>query len=257
MQKSKPECTKKIRESILITKIFVIFYIVCLGLIYLTSHTEAQFTGTRVDNQVIQAGEWWDGSSLIFNSTDDQIIESCEPVELAVEIKNDSMFAMYGTTEYEVYNTSLIGESSLEIGNSVSDGDLEIAIIEPGETSTLTHTVSTPGDYVFIAYQRPKYNNNEAERASIMSELLTVTCFEEGKDRGNESGLPTEVEIEKDEESEESEESDRGLELDKDEEPGKSDDVPGQDKHEVSKEPDSLLEQVTVEEPAEGDETDE
>lgn len=257
MKKSKLESVKKNRKRLLFTNIFTIVCLVFLGLIYLTSNTEAQFTSTRVHKQMISAGEWWDGSSLIFNRIDRKIIESCEPVTLAVEIKNDSKYAMYGTSEYEVYNASLKEGGLLEIGDRVSDGALEIAIIESGETLELTHIVSTPGDYVFKAYQRPKYDDNEVERASIISDLLTVTCFEKeeviGEER-NESVSQKSQEIEIDKEYEESDEA-----LEENEHPEK-----GEDELEKSKQDTTSSEKLVPnpnegdkEEEAEGDEKDE
>lgn len=243
MQMSKLKSIKKIRKHILIVKIFVIIYSICFALIYLISQTEAQFTNASVQKQVIQAGEWWDGSNLTFSSSENQIIDSCGPVDLTVEIKNDSTNGMYGASEYEVYNASLKEGDSLEISDRVSDGVLEIGIIEAGETASLTYTVSTPGDYFFRAYQRPKYDNNEAERTSIMSEVLTVTCLEEGINNGvenNESVSPGEPEINKDEELEE---SDCTLEQNKDEGPEESDCVLEENKDEVLGESDSALEQ--------------
>lgn len=159
------------KKRFLWIKVFTIFYVICLGLVYLTSSTEAQFTNTRVHNEVIQAGEWWDGSSLTFVGTQNLHIASCGPVELAIEVKNDSRFGMYGTSEYEIYHAFT--------HSRITEQQFDIPRMAAGSTSTLTYTVSGAGEYVFLVYQRPKYRHNEVERTSIKSEVITVTCVEE------------------------------------------------------------------------------
>ncbi len=256
MQKNKSEKMKSIRKHVLMVKIFAICYFSYVAVIYLTSYTEAQFTNARVDKQVIQAGEWWDGSSLLFNSTENQLINQCEPVELAVEIKNDSLFAMYGPSEYEVYQAFLEENGSLEIGHRVSDDEMEIGIIGAGETSTLLYTVSTPGDYVFVAYQRPAYDNDEIEQTSVTSGAITVTCVEEEEEKSDDSVSPTEPEAGKGEEpgkliclTEQNKDGEYGiLGQNKDKRPDESNCVPDQDKDGNYKESDKAPEQNKNEE---------
>lgn len=189
MQTNRIKQVEKARLNILVIKVISIIYLICFTCIYLTSNTGAQFTDTSIHKQLIQAGEWWDGSSLVFLNKEDQVINSCEPVELQTEVYNDSKHAMYGSTEYEVYHVSSDGvDHSLEIGDKISEGVMNIDVIRANETSMLTYTVIDPGDYFFKAYQRPSYNHNELERTSIVSEIITVTCSEvaDNKDLTNE-----------------------------------------------------------------------
>ncbi|MFJ7932918.1 amyloid fiber anchoring/assembly protein TapA [Sporosarcina sp. NPDC096371] len=242
MQKSKLEKMKNIRKHVLMVKILAICYFSYFAVIYLTSYTEAQFTNARVDEQVIQAGEWWDGSSLVFNSTENQLINQCEPVELAVEIKNDSLFAMYGPSKYEVHQVFLEEDVLLE-GNRVSDEEMEIEIIGAGETATLLYTADTPGDYVFVAHQRPTYDNDEIVQPSVTSGVITVTCVEEEEEVSNESVSPTEPETDKGEEpgkliclKEQNKDGEYGIQgQNKDKRPVQSDCIPEQDKDEDNK----------------------
>lgn len=255
MQKSKSEKMKNIRKHVLMVKILAICYFSYFAVIYLTSYTEAQFTNARVDKQVIQAGEWWDGSHLQFNSTENQLINQCEPVELAVDIKNDSLFAMYGPSEYEVHQALVEEDGSLGIGHRVSDEEMEIGIIGAGETATLLFTATTPGDYVFVAHQRPTYDNEEIVQPSVTSGVITVTCVEEEED-STESVLPTEPETDKGEEPEElichkdqHKDGENGVQgQNKDKRPDQSDCIPDQDKDGDDKDSDKVPEQNIEEE---------
>lgn len=185
-------------KKILFIKVFSIFYITCLGLIYLTSSTEAKFTHTNVYNQVITAGTWWDGSSLLFNELGEQTIESCDPVMLSVEVTNDSKYGMYGTTEYEIYKMPV--ETSNSLSEKVAMGQWTVPMLGAGESGELTYLASNPGEYLFLAKQRPGYNHNEKERAIIMSEIYSVTCNDEmHSNESNESA--SQEELEKEEEN--------------------------------------------------------
>lgn len=172
--------TKETRPNLLIIKTLAIIYLVCFICIYLTSNTEAQFTDTHVHNQLIQAGEWWDGSSLVFPNQDHQVINSCEPVELQAEIYNDSQSEMYDSTAYEVYQVSFDRVTqAVELGDKVSEGMMDTDIIGAYESSTLTYTATAPNDYIFKVYQRPGYNDHEEKRTSIISDVFTVNCVDE------------------------------------------------------------------------------
>lgn len=192
-------------------KLLAIIYVTSLALTYLTTSTEARFTNTVVDKQTIQAGEWWDGSSLSFNQPKTEPVNHCElPVTLKVEVENDSKHAMYGTSEYEVFQASRTEEGKIELGEKVSEERLEIPIIPSYEKTDLTYTVSALGSYAFVVYQRPHYA--EEGREMIISELLTVTCIEEVEELKDNEGALEEPEPEPENKNEEVEEVENNLE---------------------------------------------
>lgn len=174
---------KKAKENktlykLVLLKLLAIVYITSLGLAYLTTNTEARFTNTIIEKQTIQAGEWWDGSSLSFNQPNKEALNHCElPVTLKVEVENDAKHAMYGTSEYEVFKAFRTEEGKIKLGEKVSEEPLEIPIIPSYGKTDLTYTVSTLGSYVFVVYQRPHYAGEGQE--AVISDLLTVTCIEE------------------------------------------------------------------------------
>lgn len=170
MRMSRLRKFKNRKKFILLCKITAITYLIMFSFSYAVSSTGAYFNSENEDRQVIQAGTWWDGSSLVFVNHENDNMESCGPTTISAQIKNTG-FSMYGTSNYEVYQLD---------GGKQKVADGVINKIEENKTDSLTFSVPGPGSYQFKAYQRPGFDDDYDNRTEIWSGEFTVACKEEG-----------------------------------------------------------------------------
>lgn len=233
----------------LFLKLLFICYISCIGLVYLTSSTTAHFTSSQVHEQLITAGSWWDGSSLIFNESKESTIDHCGPVVLSVEVQNESSYGMYGTSVYEVYK---VQEDGTETG-IVSGNQMEIPMLGPGDSIEILYLAETPGDYIFKAYQRPEYDG--PEQLVITSNVTSVICNEDAQLEDYDESASLEEQNEEENENSEDHHLPEVLPEQEDVSKEPSDDVSEEKHHGELIEAEN--EQQMIEEIVEGDDTNE
>ncbi|WP_139223999.1 amyloid fiber anchoring/assembly protein TapA [Lentibacillus halodurans] len=158
------------KKMIVACKILVICYLLIFTLGYLTSGTGAYFNSSEEDQQVIQAGTWWDGSELVFVGNNTQNIKACPPEEITVDIKNRG-FSMIDSTEYGVYYVE--NGNPKNNGEKIADGMIES--MEEGETKSLTFEAEQKGSYMFTISQHPEY---DGDNQNPWSKKMMVKCIE-------------------------------------------------------------------------------
>lgn len=172
---------KKINQSnrqwINFVKVIGIFYVLVITVAYLSSNTDTGAYFNDSDQTTVSFPSpvvIWDKSSLVFpNSSNGQIINSCDSVNISVVIKNVGN-NMDGVTQYEVY---WIASGNPKQGEKVGEG-----IINPlnsNQTATLTYLATNPGEYKFRAFQRPGHNWDYENRKDLWSETIKVVCNQE------------------------------------------------------------------------------
>lgn len=160
---------KKHKRLIVTIKVITIFYVLLFSVSILSSNTSAYYNGIATVNQVIRsASDWWDGSELVFANSEEQIIESCLPADIAVEVKNNGL-SMLHTAKYEIYYVE--ADEHLE-----NDGEkIAESVIEPIEASSsamLTYKADKAGVYIFKIEQ----NLGDDETQEAWSEVVKVHC---------------------------------------------------------------------------------
>lgn len=166
---------KKHKGFLIVLQLAVIYYVLIISFSYLTNGTLAYFSDTsKTSTTISTASDWYDGSHLIFPKRGTQVVHSCPPVNIAVEVKNEGL-SMSKPTEYEIYYTEL-----KENGNPIKHGDLIasgwIDPIPEGETILLTFETENEGWYVFKALQRPGFEKDYINRKEVWSEKVKVQC---------------------------------------------------------------------------------
>ncbi|MED4016574.1 amyloid fiber anchoring/assembly protein TapA [Sutcliffiella cohnii] len=166
---------KKHKAFLIVLQMALIYYALIISFSYLTNGTLAYFSDTSKTNATIStASDWYDGSHLIFPNRGTQVVHSCPPVDIAVEVKNEGL-SMSKPTEYEIYYTEL-----KENGNPRKHGDIIASgWIEPipeGGSILLTFKAEKVGWYVFKALQRPGFEKDYINRKEVWSEKVKVQC---------------------------------------------------------------------------------
>ncbi len=158
-------------------QIVFILYAALFSISQLTSNTSAFFNHSSAVNTSISTGFWWDGSDLLFIGKGNQNLnDSCPPVDFSVDIKNNG-YSMIGPTNYEIF---YIENGNPKNGEKVSEGKLEA--MQADDVTTISYQAEDEGFYVVKAYQRPDYEGESEE--VIWSEKIKVKCPE--KDKKNE-----------------------------------------------------------------------
>lgn len=148
-------------------KMGVIFYTLTISTLYLTGNTGAYFNDAASVNGVIQAGTWWDKSSLKFeNGKRDQ----CTPIKATV--KNNGDGNMQGSVPYEVWWAN---KGNPKDGVKVFSG--EVKALKRGESLTLSYASKKDGNYKFKAYQR----DGHPGQGELWSDTIAVNCSDSQK----------------------------------------------------------------------------
>lgn len=193
--------SKKISQSLILgAQLLAIWYALIFTIGYLTSETMASFSSSSEITGKIKAGEWWDGSNLVFIGKGNQNEKVCPSTEISVEIKNTGI-TMIGSTTYEVY---YIENGNPQNGKIIEKGDLKPLM--KNEVVALSYQAEEEGVYMFKAYQREGY---VGEKEVIWSEKVKVKCKEkiekneESTQNDNQQDLNTneEITLEKQEEN--------------------------------------------------------
>lgn len=148
-------------------KLGLIFYSLTFSILYLTGHTSAYFSDAASVNGVIQAGTWWDKSSLTFeqNNKSTNKKDPCAPIQTV--IKNDGDGNMKEPVRYEVWWAE---KGNPKDGVKVSGG--EVRALKNGESMTLSHEANKDGNYKFKAYQ----STGHPGQGELWSDDFTVNC---------------------------------------------------------------------------------
>ncbi|MCM3669754.1 amyloid fiber anchoring/assembly protein TapA [Mesobacillus maritimus] len=163
---------RKRRKLGVFAQLLVIWYASIFTIGMLTSETEAYFSSASKVSSTIQAGTWqeeWDKSSLKFLGKKEEV-NSCEPIEIAVSLKNGGS-DMKGSTEYEVYYSE---SANPQKGQRIGNGKIQ-PILSQGEIE-LKFMADKPGNYKFRALQREGHGNKYDSRKELWSETITLVC---------------------------------------------------------------------------------
>lgn len=166
-------------------KLIGVWYICVFIVSFLTSNTSAFFNDSEEVTGIIQAGIWetqtdgWDKSSLSFNGSD-QVIESCDPSNISVDITNKGE-DMQSPSNYNVY---YIAQGNPKNGLLVGAGEIN-PIQSNGSISLIFHAEQS-GNYKFQAFQQLGHGNNTDERQDLWSETITISCANGTNDKNNE-----------------------------------------------------------------------
>ncbi|MBC5637919.1 amyloid fiber anchoring/assembly protein TapA [Ornithinibacillus sp. BX22] len=179
---------KKHRKLIIIMQLLAILYASIASLSLVTSTTTAYFsyTSPKVTTTISTASDWWDGSELAFLDNATDVVHSCPPVEIEVQIKNIGHGDMTGATEYKVFYSEQKGNPE-KLGKEIANG-----LIQPlnaGEEISLTYTATEEGWYQFMAYQLPGFQENEENRTEIWSNKVKVQCPPKDKKHEEDSAI--------------------------------------------------------------------
>ncbi len=164
---------KRYKQFVMVWKVLAICYISVFTLGYLASGTGAYFVSSQENEQVIQAGTWWDGSELAFVGKPTVDEKACPAMNVSVELKNKG-FSMTGTTTYEVFFSET--GNPQKTGKKVASG--EIKTLEKGEKVSLTYTAEKEGFYVFKALQHPLYGEETEKPLEVWSKKVNAKCKE-------------------------------------------------------------------------------
>ncbi|WP_198029982.1 amyloid fiber anchoring/assembly protein TapA [Oceanobacillus manasiensis] len=164
---------KRYKQFVTLWKVTAICYISIFTLGYLASGTGAYFVSSQENEQIIQAGTWWDGSELAFIGDPKADETSCPQVNLSVGLKNKG-FSMTEPTTYEVF-FSKQGNPDKK-GEKVGSG--EIVPLDQNETTTLTYTAEKEGFYIFKTYQHSLYEEETDKASEVWSKKVKVKCKE-------------------------------------------------------------------------------
>jgi YqxM protein len=166
-------------------KLIGIWYICVFIVSFLTSNTTAFFNDSEEVTGIIQAGIWesptdgWDNSSLSFNGSN-QLIESCGPSDISVDITNNGE-DMQSPSNYNVY---YIDKGNPKNGIMVGAGEIN-PLQSNGSVSVNFHAEQT-GNYKFQAFQQLGNGNETDERQDLWSETITISCANGTNDENNE-----------------------------------------------------------------------
>ncbi len=108
-----------LRLNILLVMCIVLTFISLLSL--LSFSTEAKFLNKANDSFSLQAGHWWDGSSLAFLAQPNAELQACPQPQLSFFITNKG-FTMLDTTTYQLYHS--IADSPSENGDVIEEGTI-------------------------------------------------------------------------------------------------------------------------------------
>ncbi|GAQ19189.1 YqxM protein [Oceanobacillus picturae] len=173
MRMSRMRKFKRYKQFVMVWKVLAICYISVFTLGYLASGTGAYFVSSQENEQVIQAGTWWDGSELAFVGKPTVDEKACPAMNVSVELKNKG-FSMTGTTTYEVFFSET--GNPQKTGKKVASG--EIKTLEKGEKVSLTYTAEKEGFYVFKALQHPLYGEETEKPLEVWSKKVNAKCKE-------------------------------------------------------------------------------
>ncbi|MEH7075444.1 amyloid fiber anchoring/assembly protein TapA [Neobacillus drentensis] len=168
---------KKNKNLILFAKLSAIFYISIGTLSYLNTNTEAYLNVNKKANIVLESGYWeetkdiWNPESLDFLNINNQIINSCEPIEIFTIIKNSSTSDMTGNLQYEVFYTS-----SGNPVEGVKEAEGKIDMLKANQTAKLSYIASKSGIYQFKTLQIPDNNNVFSNGHDLWSGTIQVKC---------------------------------------------------------------------------------
>jgi YqxM protein len=164
-------------------KLGLIFYSLTFSILYLTGHTSAYFSDAASVNGVIQAGTWWDKSSLTFEQNNKSTNKKDQCTPITTIIKNSGDGNMQEAVRYEVWWSE---KGNPKDGVKVSGG--EVRTLKSGESMTLSYESNKDGNYKFKAYQ----STGHPGQGELWSNDLTVNCsdskkVEEPKPKENEN----------------------------------------------------------------------
>ncbi|WP_268234760.1 amyloid fiber anchoring/assembly protein TapA [Fictibacillus barbaricus] len=157
----------KNRPYVFCMKLGLIFYSFAFSILYLTGNTGAYFNDAASVNGFIQAGTWWDKSSLTFVTNNKQPVKKGECTPINATIKNGGDGDMQGTVNYEVWWAE---KGNPKDGVKVSGG--EINALKRGESLGLSYASDNDGNYKFKAYQ----STGHPGQGELWSDDITVNC---------------------------------------------------------------------------------
>lgn len=148
-------------------KLGLIFYSMTFSFYYLTGNTSAYFNDIASVNGVIQAGTWWDKSSLTFVTSKKQSVNEGQCTPINATIKNGGDGDMQGPVNYEVWWAE---KGNPKDGVKVSGG--KVRALKSGESMTLSYKSNKDGNYKFKAYQ----STGHPGQGELWSDDITVNC---------------------------------------------------------------------------------
>ncbi|APC49525.1 amyloid fiber anchoring/assembly protein TapA [Virgibacillus halodenitrificans] len=157
------------KKLVIASKLVVSMYVLLFTIGYLTSNTGAYFNDKEKEEQVIQAGTWWDGSKLAFTGEQDQS-GTCPGKTISVTLQNVGA-KMLGSTTYKIYFAETGDPKTGEIIKSGTIAELE----ETGN-KVLDYENVKEGTYQFSVLQREGFPDEKHQE--IWSEEIVVTCEE-------------------------------------------------------------------------------
>lgn len=184
---------KGIFNGMLYLQIVLIVYISSISLSFITSSTQALFSGSSIASTVVQAGHWYDGSILSFIDKPTQNIKACASIEINVRLKNYG-FSMIDSTTYEVYYSNKTNGNPKQTGSKIAEGVL--TPLAQNEVGTLKFTAEKDGAYMFKLYQRPEFKQTGNVNSIEWSEKVIVNCMAAIKEEELEDKSTEEVESE-------------------------------------------------------------
>ncbi|MFD1173678.1 amyloid fiber anchoring/assembly protein TapA [Oceanobacillus picturae] len=193
---------KRYKQFVMVWKVLAICYISVFTLGYLASGTGAYFVSSQENEQVIQAGTWWDGSELAFVGKPTVDEKACPAMNVSVELKNKG-FSMTDTTTYEVFFSET--GNPQKTGKKVASG--EIKTLEKGEKVSLSYTAEKEGFYVFKALQHPLYGEETEKPLEVWSKKVNAKCKEKKVKEESDKEVEQEIDEEVSTEDKKQEES--------------------------------------------------
>src|SRR5690625_846608 len=185
-----------------LVKLILIWYLVVFSISYLTSGTAAHFYDMEEADSKVLAGYWadgWDGSSLSFIQKGNDNIKSCEPVEIAMEIKNAGDEDMINGSYFDIYY--------IENGNPEKHGqklgEENIPALYSNESTEITYLAQKPGVYAFLAHQP----EGHPEGQTVWSKWAIVNCPSGQAEQDEEEEIKDSAETKTDEEQNQETES--------------------------------------------------
>ncbi|WP_322741823.1 amyloid fiber anchoring/assembly protein TapA [Fictibacillus phosphorivorans] len=154
---------------VLCMKLGLIFYSMTFSILYLTGYTSAYFNDNESVTGVIQAGTWWDKSSLTFVTKQNQTKSDALCTSIDMTIKNAGDGNRIGPVRYEVWWAETGNPKN---GLKVSEG--EVKALNSGESEILSHSPDKEGTYKFKAFQ----SEGHPGQGELWSEDLKVNCSE-------------------------------------------------------------------------------
>lgn len=216
----------------MIVKVALIGYLLIFTATYITSNTTAYYSSQQTVGQHIATGEWEEveylvekeldeveeivdskESILAFIDDEDQMIETCEPSIIKIEIENSGEGDMQEEGIYEVYYIETGNQEEVGEKLELPEDEGFIEILASGEKAELSYEADKPGIYIFFAYQ-----NVDNQEDGIWSKEILIDCelAETTEDENVDESPTTSQEI--DEENENLEEQEKQTSDDAEEE---------------------------------------